>query len=173
MQKGMTRMLCDSYMLDSQALALTGYSDDLGNRSMILTMHGTYISRQAPVELLKQACLAGGSAKTARKREAAAILKSRQKLPFILTDGIGVFPTSSSRHSTCVWVFNHFFTPSFLEKKKTVLTFSSGLSIEAPASIHTIHQQAGRLHMLLLRAEEERLEANLRRLPHPPGRFLR
>ncbi|MGG0643243.1 competence protein ComK [Sporosarcina gallistercoris] len=142
-------MHCESYLLDSQALALMAHQDEDGNRSKIVTLHGTYTSQKSPVELLNLACVRSHTTKLIQKQAACEILKFKHKPPFLLSDGVGVFPTSSSKHATCCWIFNHFFTTREIGKKKTELTFPTGIKVTVPASLHIILQQSGRLHTLL------------------------
>ncbi len=151
-------MNCESYLLDSQALALMSHKDDQGSRSKIITLHGIYTSKKSPVQLLNLVCVRNRSTKLRRKREACEILKFKQKPPFILSEGIGVFPTSSSKHDTCCWIFNHFFTTAEIDKKTTELTFSSDIKVIVPASLHIIHQQNGRLHTLLSHSSQSKKE---------------
>lgn len=164
-------MMDDSHLLDSEALALVGHSDEQGRGSMIMTTHGTYLSKTTPLDLLNAACLRSGVTKAARKREASRILKSHHKSPFLLSGQIGVFPTSSSRHPTCFWIFNRFFTPSVLGKQQTRLTFSNGAYLDVPVSLHTIHHQSFRLQMLLLHAEEHTPERRFPPYGYPTGGF--
>jgi len=107
---------------------------------------------------LNIACLRTGSTKRDRQQEARIVLQSKQKVPFLLSEGVGVFPTSSSRHQTCAWVFNHYFEPLSVDKKETVLKFSSGIELNVPASIHSIRQQNSRLMTLLSHSAQQQKE---------------
>lgn len=151
-------MNCESYLLDSQALALMAHKDDYGSRSKIVTLHGTYTSKKSPVELLNLVCVRSRSTKLRQKQTSCELLKFKQKPPFILSEGVGVFPTSSSKHDTCCWIFNHFFTTREIDKKTTELTFSTGIKVTVPASLHIIHQQNGRLHTLLSHSAQTKKE---------------
>lgn len=142
-------MHCESYLLDSQALALMAHHDEEGNQSKIVTLHGTYTSKKPPVELLNLACVRSQTTKQRQKRVASEVLNFKHKPPFILSDGVGVFPTSSSKHESCYWIFNQFFTTREVDKKRTELLFPTDIKITVPASLHTILQQNGRLHTLL------------------------
>lgn len=151
-------MNCESYLLDSQALALMAHKDDYGSRSKIVTLHGTYTSKKSPVELLNLVCVRSRSTKLRQKQASCEVLKFKQKPPFILSEGVGVFPTSSSKHDTCCWIFNHFFTTREIDKKTTELTFSTGIRVIVAASLHIIHQQNGRLHTLLSHSAQTKKE---------------
>ena len=142
-------MDCESYLLDNQALALLAYEDEEGNQSVIVTLHGPYLSKLTPIRLLNAACLQAGATKKIRKQEAQSILQCKHKPPFLIADGVGVFPTSSSNHKTCVWIFNHFFTMSSTDNQTTTLTFATGITVTVPVSQHVLRQQNGRLHTLL------------------------
>ncbi|MBD7909383.1 competence protein ComK [Sporosarcina gallistercoris] len=142
-------MHCESYLLDSQALALMAHRGEDGSQSKIVTLHGIYTSKKTPVELLNLACVRNQTTKLRQKQAACEVLKFKHKPPFILSDGVGVFPTSSSKHDTCCWIFNHFFTTREIDKKKTELTFPTDVKVTVAASLHIIHQQNGRLHSLL------------------------
>ncbi|GEM_PF-1703953 len=166
-------MMCDSYLLDSEAIALFRYEDDEGSRSMIVTTHGTYVSVHTPIDLLNITCLRSGSTKLARQQEARIVLQSRQKVPFLLSESVGVFPTSSSRHRTCAWVFNHYFETEAMDKKETKLKFSAGIELIVPASVHIIRQQSGRLMTLLSHSAQHQKNLHFGQSPHPTNHTVR
>ncbi|WP_432354314.1 competence protein ComK [Sporosarcina sp. A2] len=151
-------MNCESYLLDSQALALIAYKDDLGSLSKIVTLHGTYTSKKSPAQLLHLACLHNQSTVQIQKKVASAVLKFKHKPPFLVSQDVGVFPTSSSKHETCCYIFNHFFTPTEIDKSTTLLTFSNGATVTVPVSMHIVQQQNGRLHTLLSHSTQLRKE---------------
>ncbi|GKV69291.1 hypothetical protein NCCP2716_17890 [Sporosarcina sp. NCCP-2716] len=166
-------MMCDSYLLDSEALALLGYEDEEGSRSMVVTTHGTYLSAKPPIELLNVACLRNGSTKLARQQEARIVLQSRQKVPFLLSADVGVFPTSSSRHQTCTWVFNHYFEAEAAGKKETILRFSSGIELTVPTSAQSIRLQHGRLMTLLSHSAQQQKDLYFEQSIHHAHRTAR
>lgn len=164
-------MQCESYLLDSQALALLSHTDSDANLSKIVTLHGTYVSSKPPLQLLSLACLHSHSSIEKRTQEAVEILKFKQKPPFLLAKGVGVFPTSSSRHNTCAWIFNHFFTTTSVDKNTTMLSFSPDIHITVAASLHIIRQQNARLHLLLSHSTQLKKELYIEQFLLSPDRM--
>ena len=161
----------ESYLLDSQALALFAFKDEAGNESLIVTTHGSYISSLTPIQLLNIACLYNGATKTQRKQEAYSLFQYKHKTPFYISDGIGVFPTCSSSHKTCAWIFNHHFTMTAIDKKTTRLTFASDISVTVPVSQHILRQQNGRLHTLLSHYTKKKKELLYEQYVREPERY--
>ncbi len=144
------------HLLDGQALALLAHRDDKGNQSLIVTLQGSFLSKLTPTQLLNIACLDNGATKKDRKQEAYSLLQYKHKSPFVICDGVGAFPTSSSNHESCAWIFNHFFTMTIIDKRTTLLNFASGITVTVPVSQHVLRQQNGRLHTLLSHYTQER-----------------
>src|SRR4051794_27210378 len=108
----------DSLLLDHRGLALKPYFSN-GYLSEIITTHGTYYSKLSPIELLNRACLRHHSSKNGRKEAAKKLLNFHHNTPFLISEEIAVFPTRSSKHPECMWIFSRFFEATFLEKAKT------------------------------------------------------
>ncbi|WP_339251792.1 competence protein ComK [Sporosarcina sp. FSL W8-0480] len=138
----------DSFLLDSRALALKPYFSEK-YLSKIITTHGIYYSSLNPKELLDKACLRHYSSKAGRKEAARKLLKFNRKTPFLISDEVGVFPTKSSKHDDCIYIFSHFFQTEPIDSKNTLITFNNDISIKVSVSPYTVRQQKSRLHMLL------------------------
>lgn len=142
-------MNCDSYLIDEHTLALKSVFNG-EYFSKIITTHGIYLSKQTPKDLLNKACLRYGSTKKGRIQAATLLLEFSQKPPFIIgPNEIGVYPTESHKNLECIWIFNHRCTITEVAKKKSILTFMDGTSIQVPVSKHTITNQQQRLHTLM------------------------
>ncbi|WP_203245840.1 competence protein ComK [Sporosarcina beigongshangi] len=140
---------CDSYLLDTRALALESIFTG-GFKSKISTTHGIYYSKLSPPQLLDKACLHYFSTMKGRMQAASILLNFVQKPPFIIAPNeLGVYPTASPENADCVWLFNHRFTIAEVSKGRSIVTFMEGTSIHVKASRHTIVNQYQRLHTLL------------------------
>lgn len=143
-------MIDDSLLLDYRTLALKPVFGEY--LSEIITLHGTYYSKLSPIELLNNACLRHHSSKAGRKEAAKKLLNFFKKPPFIISDDLGVFPTTSSKNRDCIYIFNHFFESESVSKEETKIKFSNGTVIIVPVSLYTVKQQKSRLHTLLSHA---------------------
>lgn len=145
----------ESLLLDHRALALKSVTTGK-YLSEIITTHGIYYSKIDPVELLNRACLRHHSSKEGREEAARKLLNFHQKPPFLISEDIAVFPTRSSKHPDCMWIFSHFFKAEALEKEKTKITFQNETVIEVPVSLYTVKQQKFRMHTLLSHAQQSK-----------------
>ncbi|MGG0670240.1 competence protein ComK [Sporosarcina koreensis] len=145
----------ESLLLDYRALALKSVTTGK-YLSEIITTHGIYYSKTSPVELLNKACLRHHSSKEGRQEAARKLLNFHQKPPFLISEDIAVFPTKSSIHPDCIWIFSHFFKTEAIEKEKTKITFHNETVIEVPISLYTVKQQKFRMHTLLSHAQQSK-----------------
>lgn len=142
-------MLADSFLIDHRTLAiLPAYSTEF--QSIIVTVHGVYHSKFSQLKLLESACIRNFSSLEGRRQASIQLLHYYQKTPFIVSPyDVGVFPTTSYEDPSCIWIFNQRFDVEEIEKRRCVLTFFNGTTIEVPVSKHTIMKQKQRLHTLL------------------------
>lgn len=145
-------MIEDSFLLDYRTLALKPVFGEY--LSEIITLEGTYYSKVGPIELLNNACLRHHSSKEGRKEAAKKLLNFKKKPPFLISDDVGVFPTTSSKNPECIYIFNHFFKSEPASRKETKITFNNKESIIVPVSFHTVKQQKSRLHMLMSHVQQ-------------------
>ena len=140
---------CDSYLIDHCTLALESVFVG-SNKSKITTTNGIYYSEMSPRELLDTACIRYASTMEGRKQAVRKLLNYPRKTPFLISPfDLGVFPTMSSKHLECVWIFNHRFVIDEYEKGKSIITFSEGTKIALQASRHILRKQQKRLHTVI------------------------
>ncbi|WP_252502048.1 competence protein ComK [Sporosarcina sp. Marseille-Q4943] len=145
----------DSLLLDYRALALrSAFSTDY--LSEIITTHGTYYSKMSPIELLEEACLRHHSSKRGRKEAAKKLLKFHKKPPFLISDDVAVFPTMSSIHPECTWIFSHFFEEELIAKEETKIKFHDGTEVIVPVSLYTVQQQKLKVLALLSHVQQSK-----------------
>lgn len=139
----------DYYLIDEKVLSIEAVF--VGeNKSKITKENGVFYSKSSAIDLINHACIRFGSTMQGRIDAAKVFSSFPHKTPFIIIPFLlGVFPTNSRKNLTCVWIFNHPFQITFLEKKKSRVTFRNGKSIIVPVSKHSLTQQKQRLHAVL------------------------
>lgn len=121
-----------------------------GNKSKIITTHGTYYSKMSVLDLLDKACIRFASTMEGRMDATRIFMKFPRKTPIVIKPGeIGAFPTMSYKKLECVWFFNHLFEIEELEKGKSRVTFRDGTSTMVHVSKHVLEKQQHRLHFTL------------------------
>jgi competence protein ComK len=140
---------CDSYLIDHRALMLVSVFTE-GNKSKIITTHGTYYSKMSVLDLLDKACIRFASTMEGRMDATRIFMKFPRKTPIVIKPGeIGAFPTMSYKKLECVWFFNHLFEIEELEKGKSRVTFRDGTTTTVHVSKHVLVKQQHRLHFTL------------------------
>ena len=142
-------MKCDSYLIDHCTLALESVLCR-NNKSKITTTMVYIIRKCHRVNCLKQLVFAMLPTMEGRKQAVRKLLNYPRKTPFLISPfDLGVFPTMSSKHLECVWIFNHRFVIDEYEKGKSIITFSEGTKIALQASRHILRKQQKRLHTVI------------------------
>lgn len=140
---------CDSYLLDEEALALEPFFNGY-LQSRIFRTDGVYYSKESTTSLLEKACLRYGSSKQGRIDAVKRKMEYMQRTPLIIIPyTVGAFPTVSSKHLSCVWIFNQPFTVRELGKGKSEIQLLNGKGIVVDVSKHTILNQKNKLHSAL------------------------
>lgn len=153
------RMKDHSLLLDLRALVLKPVFSSK-YRSKIITTHGIYYSESKPIDLLNKACLRFFSTKEGRKNATRELFKFPYNPPFLISKKVGVFPTMSSKHPECIWIFNHPFHAEKVEQG-TKLTFTEhDIHTIVPTSLHTITVQNYKLHTVVSHSQQSRCECS-------------
>ncbi|WP_019415073.1 competence protein ComK [Paenisporosarcina sp. TG20] len=138
---------CDSYLIDRDTLALVSVFVD-GYRTRIMTRHGVYHSKMSIEYLLEESCIRNASTFDGRIRAIRKIMEYPKKTPLLIDteEEVGAFPTLSSIHVECVWIFNHHFHVNVLSCNTSEVVFDNGMSLQVKTSKHVLINQQQRLY---------------------------
>ncbi|WNF37378.1 competence protein ComK [Bacillaceae bacterium IKA-2] len=124
--------------------------------------------RKPPLQLIKLACLEGGS--TYEGRRAAVVyqtgVKHKVPIPVDQLEQIYAFPTHSPKEFECAWIFpNHIrlITPYIVPNhpKQTKILFTNFKHIILPVSYYTIEKQLQRSSYMMIRVSHRLSEPRL------------
>lgn len=77
--------------------------------TIVIERNDTLYIKQTPMEIIKEACLEGGSTYEGRRMAVSNKTGIHNKIPIPIhpQKGIYAFPTLSPRHFECIWIFQH------------------------------------------------------------------
>lgn len=110
----------------------------------------SYYVKQTPLEIIKAACLEGGS--TYDGRRTAVIHKtgvqSKVSIPIDPLNGIFAFPTQSPKQFDCCWLFYHHIKaiqPNRKNLKQSIITFNNYYELTLDVSYTILENQMLRM----------------------------
>ncbi|QOY35297.1 competence protein ComK [Anaerobacillus isosaccharinicus] len=165
----MNTKVLTTYHVSKNTLALLSVAHP-DYSTVALEPNGEFYIRDTPLQILKKACLIGGSNYDGRKAAVMYLLGARQKLPIPINpyEHIYAFPTHSPIQFECSWIFyNHVRKISPYHSKQSIITFKNSHQLKLPVSYYTIEKQMQRtaqciVHFSLLISEKN---DNLRTTP--------
>ena len=134
--------------ISDQTLAIVSHYDG-HHQCQILSVDENWHSVDAPVTLLKEACLQQLATMEGRIVAARRILGSSHKTPFLIAPHFGVFPVQSPTNIQCIWLFSRVYTIEPTTRHQSLIRFENGFELKVPASAKAIERQTHRLHTLL------------------------
>ena len=139
---------------------LPGRSTDYN--TIVLTPKEKFYIRMSPLEIIKESCSKSfltyeGSSAVIRKKLG---IKYKVPLPINTALGIYAFPTMSSTHRDCIWLFYH--RIEWIEdisqkskKFKSKVHFIDGTSLSLTVSTYTLNKQSRRVKQCIDKFEAE------------------
>lgn len=109
---------------------------------------GSYLSKKPQLELVREACLEGGSTYEGRRKAMVYHLRYEQQTPIVIStsNGIYAFPTKSPDHLDCFWLFyQHIRSMTAVSRNVSNVHFHSGLRLEVAVSSARLQKQMERM----------------------------
>lgn len=109
--------------------------------------------RQTPTQLIKKACIPGGSSYEGRRTAVSMLIGAKHKVPIPIfpPENIYAFPTHSPTQFECSWIFFHHVKCVVPYGKHSKVTFKNGQTIILPVSYYTIEKQMNRTAQCMVR----------------------
>ncbi|MCT8140513.1 competence protein ComK [Anaerobacillus sp. CMMVII] len=142
-----------NYSVNKDTLALLSVAHPDYHTIAIETDRKLYI-RKTPFQIIKAACLKGGSTYEGRRAAVTYLTGAKHKVPIPInpTEHIYAFPTYSPTQFECSWIFHdHVHSISPYQKNHTVITFKNELQLKLPVSYYTIEKQMYRTAQCIIR----------------------
>ncbi|MEC1747878.1 competence protein ComK [Schinkia azotoformans] len=151
------KQIINHYEVNQNTMALlsvahTEYS------TLALEENQQFYVRKTPIQIVKDACLEGGSTYDGRRRAVSYRTGSQQKVPIPINpkDKIFAFPTHSPKSFECNWIFYHhvkyistYKSPDQLSVQ-SVITFKNGQRISLQESQYILEKQMQRTAMCII-----------------------
>ncbi|HWJ76476.1 MAG TPA: competence protein ComK [Niallia sp.] len=127
-----TKSLKPAYQIEYQSIVM-----EAGNKELYV--------RMTPLEIIKQATLAGGAAYNGRRTSMTYLTGIQKKVPIPISESqnIYAFPTCSPNHPDCIWIFFHHvedIKPS-AGAYKSVIQFKDGRELKMKESLPVLEKQ--------------------------------
>lgn len=151
--------ILNDYMINKRTMALlpAAHTD---YRTIVIEETTTYYINQTPLELIKLACLNGGSSYNGRRIAAMHHLAIYKKVPVALNtrEKIYTFPTCSPSLFHCHWIFYEYIlsiTPIPKVSNQCLITFKNGKKITLNVSPNIITRQLYRTAHIIHRFSQQ------------------
>ncbi|WP_270181325.1 competence protein ComK [Alkalihalobacillus sp. CinArs1] len=144
-------ILCEEMVLEYEISRTTEAllpAKELVNETRIYDRSGVYLSKRTQIDLIRDACLEGGSTYEGRRKAMVYHLKYEHQTPIVIStsNGICAFPTESPDNLECSWIFyHHVRNMTSLTKNSSMVHFHSGLKLEVPVSLSRLQKQMERM----------------------------
>ncbi|WP_138419866.1 competence protein ComK [Aquibacillus sediminis] len=152
----MTNVLID-YHVNEQTIALLP-ATHIDYDTIVLEVGRKLYVKKTPLQLIKQACLAGGASYDGRRKAVIYQMGVKRKVPIPICPQRKLFayPTQSPSEFNCHWIFYHHvqsIRPNLSIKNpdiKTIITFKNGEQIFMNESYYVFEKQMQRTAICIL-----------------------
>ncbi|OIJ16520.1 hypothetical protein BKP45_21180 [Anaerobacillus alkalidiazotrophicus] len=153
----MNQTILSNYEITSQTMALLSVAH-LDYCTIALEPSQEFYINKPPLQLIKQACLEGGSTYEGRKKAVVHLTGAKHKVPIPINqlEQIYAFPTHSPNQFECSWIFHQHIrsitplkTPK--EPQQTMITFHNMKQLKLPVSYYSIEKQMQRTASCIIR----------------------
>ncbi|WP_261180817.1 competence protein ComK [Anaerobacillus sp. CMMVII] len=143
----MNNVILANYSVNKDTLALLSVAHPDYHTIAIETDRKLHI-RKTPFQIIKAACLKGGSTYEGRRAAVTYLTGAKHKVPIPIhpTEHIYAFPTFSPTQFECSWIFHdhvHSITP--FQQNCTLITFKNEQQLKLPVSYYTIENKCTEL----------------------------
>ena len=126
--------------------------------TVVIEQHRQLFVKQTPLQIIKAACLDGGSTFEGRQKAVTHLTGSRQKVPIPINPLLNIFtfPTNSPYDFHCNWIFYHHvksIIPSDKRKNSTtqvIISFKNDEQLQMKESHHILQKQMQRTAICIL-----------------------
>ncbi len=134
--------------------------------TIVLERNAKFYVKKTPLELIRAACLEGGSTYEGRREAVIALTGSQNKVPIPIEplQHIYAFPTHSPKQFDCCWLFYHHvksMKPHPKSSSKTLVTFKNSRELTVPVSYYSLEKQMLRTSQCILRFSYRHLPPTL------------
>jgi competence protein ComK len=135
----------DDYEISKETMAIFWLAHESLN-SKIIDLSGEYTSRQTPNELIRTACLDGGSTYEGRKKAVVYHTGIGQKIPIPISIVLNLyaFPTHSPSQLENVWIFYHHVKDIVKVQDRSMVVFKNNTKLELDISFFVLKKQMER-----------------------------
>lgn len=141
------------------------YDVHRGTMAILAAMYPNYYSevietdkrlfvKQTPIQLIRQACLEGGSTYEGRRAAVMHQTGARHKVPIPINplEEIYAFPTHSAKQFNCNWIFyKHVKRIIRNDRTQSFIVFQNGLEVTVDVSHYILEKQMYRTSYCLFR----------------------
>ncbi|WP_377890122.1 competence protein ComK [Alkalihalobacillus sp. R86527] len=144
-------IVCEEIVLEYEISRTTEAlipAKELVNETRIYDRSGVYLSKRPQIDLIRDACLEGGSTYEGRRKAMVYHLRYEHQTPIVIStsNGICAFPTESPDNMDCYWIFYHHVRNLVaLSRMSSMVHFHSGLQLEVPVSYARLQKQMERM----------------------------
>jgi competence protein ComK len=125
--------------------------------SIVLETNQTLYIRKTPLQIIKDACLEGGSTYEGRREAVIHLTGAQNKVPIPVNprEHIYAFPTHSPQLFECQWLFYHhirFIQPKPNTPRESIITFKNNPNpLQIEVSYNTLYKQMQRAAYCIVR----------------------
>lgn len=166
------KKILNDYEVNTKTMALLAV-DHWQYSTIVREVDEEFYVKQTPLQLIKEACLAGGSTYEGRRAAVVAQTRNRHKVPIPIhvDQQIYAFPTHSPKQPNCHWLFYQHIASLKMNPNQTsqsIITFRNSNQLKLNVSHYIIEKQMHRTAYCINRFSyfNHRLVASYK-LPHP------
>jgi competence protein ComK len=150
----MEKIILEDYEITQKTMALLSAAH-LDYWTIVLEPDQQLYIHKKPLQLIKTACLKGGSTYEGRRTAVHYLTQSKNKVPIPINplEHFYAFPTHSPNQFHCNWIFYHHVKSMTPCKKsnETIITFKNSQELTLPVSHYTLEKQLYRTATCMLR----------------------
>ncbi|WP_374724525.1 competence protein ComK [Calidifontibacillus erzurumensis] len=148
----------DHYEVNKSTMAILSVAH-IDYSTLILEENQQIYVRKTPTQIIKEACIEGGSTYDGRRIAVMHAIGARQKVPIPIDqiDQIFAFPTQSPKSFECSWIFYHHVKYISTRKStehqvaQSIITFKNGQEIILDESRFILEKQMQRTALCILK----------------------
>lgn len=151
------KQIIDQYEVNQNTMALLSVAN-MDYSTLVLEENQQYYVRKTPIQIIKAACLEGGSTYEGRRSAVSYKTRSQQKVPIPINpkDKIFAFPTHSPKSFHCNWIFYYHvkyistYKSPGQQNVQSVIAFKNGQPISLYESRYILEKQMQRTAMCII-----------------------
>jgi competence protein ComK len=130
--------LSDDYLISATTMAITACAHP-SYHSKIIDFFGEYYASKDPIDLIEEACLRNGSTYEGRRKSIVYLFRYEKRTPIPISPlhNVFAFPTASTNHFHCTWLFLHHIlqiVPHPTKINQSIVTFRNNAQLTVHAT---------------------------------------